>query len=570
MTSMLAWLQTGAASAPLSEKLSKFFFEKWDSAWFARDKFEDLTYGFAVTLALATAALLIIEVFVRRAGVRIPKKVIAGVSIALTLFGFLSYFGFFNPNVRYANYYHRHEFFHYYLGSKFSTELGYSRIYECTAVAEIELGRRTKISTQEIRDLGAENLIKPMKDTYVLTEPEKCTSHFTKERWQAFKDDIKWMEQASRGSYWDNMKKDHGYNPPPVWTMQGKLLSKLGPASDKTFKWLASIDALLHVGILGLLAWGFGWRITAIASVFWGCNTAGNFYWTGGAFLRQDWIFLLIASLCLAKKKHFGLAGGALVWSGLLRVFPLIAGFGWGVMILWHLLRHRSIHKDHLRFIAGCAISGTVLVGSSMLVAGPDSYKEFAHHISLHKNTPLTNHMGLEVMVVHDWDGRMRFTRDSKFSDPFQPWKEGRLERKAERSFVFYAIWLTLAAWIGWALHKTKHFWLGLPLSIPLVMSLTNLTCYYYVIFIALAAVVRVRPAIAPAFLATAAGSQILLLHYYWIDDRYTALSYLFFACALLPLLALTRPPLPKRVGAWLRTLRGPTQVSTEVAKPAP
>jgi hypothetical protein len=151
----------------------------------------------------------------------------------------------------------------------------------------------------------------------------------------------------------------------------------------------------------------------------------------------------------------------------------------------------------------------------------------------------------------------MRFTRDDSFDDPFQPWKEGRIERKEAGKFVLYGVWLVLGAWIVWALHRTKHFWLGLPLSVPLVMSLTNLTCYYYVIFITFATLVRLRPSVAPAMLATAASSQILLAHFYWIDDRYTALSYLYFAFALVPLIVFTRLPKPERVKAWIESLSG-------------
>jgi hypothetical protein len=38
-------------------------------------------------------------------------------AIVLTALAFLTYFDFFNPNVRYVHSYHRHEFYHYYLGS---------------------------------------------------------------------------------------------------------------------------------------------------------------------------------------------------------------------------------------------------------------------------------------------------------------------------------------------------------------------------------------------------------------------------------------------------------------------
>jgi ABC-type transport system involved in cytochrome c biogenesis permease subunit len=87
-------------------------------------------------------------------------------------------------------------------------------------------------------------------------------------------------------------------------------------------------------------------------------------------------------------------------------------------------------------------------------------------------------------------------------------------------------------------------------------MSLTNMTCYYYVIFIAFAAVVRVRRSVAPAMLATAASSQILLNHFYWIDDRYTALSYLFFAFALVPLLVMSRPLTKANLSEFFTSLR--------------
>jgi hypothetical protein len=532
----------GEHGIPGFDWLGRVLFQNWPGAFFQRGTWEDFMYGFWVFLALFAAFLLLAEMVARRAGYPPSQRVVKRVAIALMITGFLSYFSFFNPSIRHAGYYHRHEFFHYYLGSKYSQELGYTRLYECTAVAEVELGRGGQLKQLEIRDLGAENLIQRITDTRVFDNPEHCKQHFTEARWASFKSEVEWIESIARGTYWDNMKKDHGYNPPPVWTMTGKLFTSLGPANDTTFKLLASVDVVLQIGALGLLVWAFGWKVAAIASVFWGCNSAGNFYWTGGGFLRQDWVFLFIASMCLAKRKRFGLSGAAFAWSGLLRVFPFAAGFGWAVLIVLHLLRHGRMHPDHKRFLIGAAITIGVLVPASMVVSGPSSYREFAHHISLHNNTPLTNHMGLQTMLVHTWDGRMRFARDDSESDPFAGWKEGRVERKEALRPVLILIWLGLAGWITWALHRTKQFWLGLPLSIPLVFSLTSITCYYMVMFVAFAALCRLRPALAPALLATAAGSQVLLAHGYWIDDRFTAISYLFAAFAILPLIAFSRP----------------------------
>ena len=49
------------------------------------------------------------------------------------------------------------------------------------------------------------------------------------------------------------------------------------------------VDGVPHINHPNF-RWAFGWRVMAVATVFWGCNAPANFYWTGGAFLRQDWI----------------------------------------------------------------------------------------------------------------------------------------------------------------------------------------------------------------------------------------------------------------------------------------
>jgi hypothetical protein len=347
------------------------------------------------------------------------------------------------------------------------------------------------------------------------------------------------------------MQKDHGYNPPPVWTMEGKFFSSFSNAGDGFFKLLASLDILLQLGVLVMTGWAFGWRIMAILSVFWGCNAPANFYWTGGAFLRQDWIFLFVASVCLARKRYFGLSGAALTWSALLRVFPLIAFAGWGFIVLFHFLKKRKLHPDHRRLIGGCVVAAGILIPSSMVVAGPDSYREFISHISVHNRTPLTNHMGLETILVHDWDGRMRFTRDDTLDDPFEGWKNGRNERFDATKPLFLGISAIVLGWIAWAVRRTKLLWVAIPLSVPLIVCLTNLTCYYYCMFIPIAMLTRVRPFLAPAFLATSGASQILLRSYYFIDDKYTAESYLFFVFGLCVLWAYSRPFSVERLKAW-------------------
>jgi hypothetical protein len=536
----------------------------WDASIFQSGTWSKLMNGMRVLLTMGGALLLLYEFRAKRLGERIPGRTKKQVAVLMTVLAFGVYFDFFNPNVRYREYYHRHEFYHYYLGSKFSDELGYNRIYECTEAAEMELGRASAVQQRDIRDLR-ENLIKPMTDPLVQKYIAECKPRFTPERWEAFKKDVDWFYSTmGPGDYWSGAIKDHGYNPPPVWTMGGKFFGSFGVADDGFFKVLSGIDVMLHLGTVLLLNWAFGWRVMAIATIFWGCNAPASFYWTGGAFIRQDWLFFCVASVCLARKRYFGLAGAALTWSSLLRVFPIILFAGWGLQIVFTILkRWRTgkgpwIDRDQRRLIAGCAIAGAVLIPASVFVTEPGSYKEFVQHtLKVHNNTPLTNHMGLETMIVHDWDGRMRFTRNDNLDDPFKEWKDGRLERLRKLKPVFVLTIAGLGLWIAWALRRTKLLWVGPALSLPLCVAMTNLTCYYYSMFMIAPALVLARRVLGPVLLTVAGASVVIGAMgtanklYYWIDDNYAAQSWLFFLCGLLMLYAYSRPFSMERLKAW-------------------
>ncbi len=516
-------------------------FHPWPGRWLANGAFRQYTITLSIGLSLGGSALFMLEQRARRLGRPFSRRVQRAACIALTALSFLVYFDFFNPNTRYFDYYHRHEFYHYYLGSKYFAEIGYDRLYTCTAVAEVEAGRGELLKRQDIRDLGAKNLIVPMTETFVFTDPARCTRHFTPARWQAFEADVAWFESVSRGDYWDRMRRDHGYNPPPVWTMTGKLIASIAPASDHFFKLLAAVDVLLQLGALLLIGWAFGLRIMAIAGVFWGCNAPADFHYTGGAFLRQDWYFFFVASLCLARKRHFAWSGAALTWATALRIFPIVTFVGVALVMLFDVLRKRRLRPDYRRFILGGAAMGALLFVASSAVCGPGSYAAFAEHIRLHKDTPLTNNMGLEVLVTHDWEGRMAFNVDERLDDSVQPWKEGYTRRaRALRPGLLASAALVLA-WMAWALRRTKLLWVGMALTLPLSMSLLTLTCYYYCFFVAGALLVALRPALGPAYLALAGASQVLGTRFYWIDDQYAAQSLLFYAFALCTLYALSR-----------------------------
>src|SRR5258706_4150088 len=118
------------------------------------------------------------------------------------------------------------------------------------------------------------------------------------------------------------MQNDHGYNPPPVWTVMGHFWSSLHPATDEYIRFLAYFDLCFLAGMFAAIYWAFGWRVFAVAAIFWGCQLPAEYFWTGGAFMRQDWLSWLVLSACLVRKPFYALAGAAFAYSTLFRVFP--------------------------------------------------------------------------------------------------------------------------------------------------------------------------------------------------------------------------------------------------------
>src|SRR5262245_48839974 len=228
----------------------------------------------------------------RREGERRPIserwKKFVGISLAV-----LSVALYFNAfKLGYEKWYHRHDQYHYYFGSKYFPELGYDRLYRCTVVAEDELGtirddkgrsydlkKEAWHADRKVRDLGNTNLLISASD--MLAEPDVCKSHFTPERWDAFKNDVRFFRLESDKNYWQGMQKDHGFNPPPVWTLVGRFFSMLGAASVKFQIFLGALDVVYMLGMLAALGWAFGWRVFAVGAILWGCEGAGDpYYWT--------------------------------------------------------------------------------------------------------------------------------------------------------------------------------------------------------------------------------------------------------------------------------------------------
>lgn len=248
--------------------------------------------------------------------------------------------------------------------------------------------------------------------------------------------------------------------------------------------------------------------------------------------MRQDWIFYLVLSGCLLRKRYYALGGAAFAYSTLLRVFPGTLAAGWAVVIVAHFLRHKTLAPSHLRLLAGGAAATVILVAASIGVAGKDSYAGFWKHIKVHNNNPLTNNMGLQTIMAHSYAGRMQFTEDSRLIDPFAKWKQMRREELRAYGPLYLIVCLAVGLALVRVAWRVKSLWIVQALSLAVAVSLVEVTCYYYSMFILAAFLARLRRSFEIVLLTVAGVSQILaanpILSYFY-DDRYTLQSLLFF-----------------------------------------
>ena len=440
----------------------------------------DWINGFALAVVAAALVLCWVEQADAARALRPARPAASCLATAIAALSVLAYEGL--GNVQFP--YHRWEQFTYYIGAKYFPELGYTRLYACTAVAEAERVGPRWVASRPIRDLLTDELV---PGSTALEHPEACKGHFSPARWAAFVEDVNWFRTDTVRPYWIRMQGDHGFNPPPPWVVSGRALASLAPASARTQTRLALIDPVLLVAAFALVGWAFGAHVFWVALVVWGCQFPAKGAWTAGAFLRQDWFLAFVASVCLARRGRWLGAGAALATSAALRIFPalllavplLVAARRW-----WQT---GSLAHASRRFAAGLLLGGAFWFATSTALFGPGAWREFAEHMARHRAAPLANHVGLRAILSQTIDGRLAVTQDDRQVDPYREWKARRKAAFTARRPLYVAavcaiVLVSLAASL-----RIRRLWCALVASSALVMALLDLASYYYAFFVGLA-----------------------------------------------------------------------------------
>ncbi len=458
--------------APLAPQPPKGLYDIWNN---------DFTARIELVLAILAALLLWWERRLIQAGMEHVRQRTR--KILLATFGILGFLTFFNFGFwHFPGFVHGWDTFHYYVGSKYFKELHYERLYECVAVADAEEPNlRRRVELRKLTNLRT-NVVETT--AYILAHPEQCKSHFTSERWEAFKNDLRYFRGQESARRWDDAQTDHGFNGTPVWNVLGTLLANTGSASKLQIYALDAIDPILITVMTGLLWWAFGWRAIAVAIIVFGTNFPSRWYWTGGSFLRWDWIFWMVLAVVLLKKEKPFWAGACISYAAMLRIFP---GFMFVAPLLagaYQFARTRRVEAWIRKILLGGVVACALLIPVSFAVSGgPTVYKEFIFNTVKHQNTPLTNHMGLRTIVAFrpsETSGRMHA---QGFVDPWLHWKEARLKAFKQALPVYVALVAAYLVLLALAIRGLEP-WAAVALSSTVILFGAELTCYYYAFLI--------------------------------------------------------------------------------------
>jgi hypothetical protein len=459
-----------------------------------------------------------------------------GVLAALTYINFGSF--------HFGNFIHDWEWTHYYIGSKYFKELSYDRLYECLATADIDDGLRARVEPRKLTNLRT-NILE--SSAHVLAHPEACKQHFTPERWTAFKKDVSFFRNRQSTKRWDDLHTDHGYNGTPVWNIAGSLLANTAPASTTQLYALAMLDLVFLAGTYALIWWAFGWRALCVALLVFATNFPSRFYWTGGSFLRWDWLFYLTASVACLRKQRPMLGGAALAYSTLLRVFPGFTFLGPLLGLGYFFYKHRRLEPRYVRFFAGAALATALLVPTSLAVSGGvHGYQRFVENTIKHKETPLTNYMGLRTVVAYRPLETGQFLKDDKLVDPWQKWKDARIQGWRNAKVVYVVLVAAYLFIIGLAARYAQP-WVAAALGVTIIPVGVELTCYYYAFVIAVAVLWAEREEVGLWLLFMTAFTQFAAWAPFrgmptWLDEQYTYMSVATIAVFTIIVLIFRKP----------------------------
>lgn len=371
--------------------------------------------------------------------------------------------------------------YHYYLGSKYFPELGYHDLYVATLAAD-EAGDDYWASIRTVRDLSTYELVSRSAAVAVY-DP---TLHFSDDRWRAFQRDVRALQGQREPERWRNIFRDRGYNPTPLWTALGRLLTRAPADWLWALKLLCALDLLLLGVTFYQVDRVFGRRALAAALLFFTLSPVNEGRIVGG-LLQYDWFCALALGLCSLRQRRAGSAAVAFAYAAGTRVFPAVLLVSLGVPWIRRYVLHGRWPRSDRRLTAALALSAVTAFGLATLAGGGlGAWRSFASNIEQHSRA---HRLGQQRL---GW--AHAFTRDIRTLDFSRPDLDDRRALFEQQKPLFVVSGMLLLGLWGvavWRRNPGDAFLLGL---VPF-FALTVSSRYYWACLALLPLLARPGPA---------------------------------------------------------------------------
>lgn len=272
---------------------------------------------------------------------------------------------------------HTWEQFHFYLGAKYQTEVGWFDLYRAVLLADRE-SANVLSGVKETRNL---HTFEPETVEAALAQSDALRARFSDARWNEFKSD--WVYFAKLPIQWAPVLMDHGNSNSPAWAILASPLTRLLPLSVASQTFLGALDMLLMVALWAFAAQTFGLRATAIGLVVFAAPI-NVFEYTAGSILRWDWLFACGMALCFLARGRYAWAGAFWAYAVATKLFPLLFGAALAFHWAWLTFNTRTLPRATVRFSAGAAASGIVIFAlASAMFGGPGAWADYKRRIDV-------------------------------------------------------------------------------------------------------------------------------------------------------------------------------------------
>ncbi|MBN2443175.1 MAG: DUF2029 domain-containing protein [Spirochaetales bacterium] len=423
-------------------------------------------------------------------------------------------FGFFHTD---GSFIHNWEQYHYVLGSKYFKELGYDGLY---AAGLLALKENSKEYTQPtlVRDLRTNQVVEAAA---IESHQKEVRNRFSDKRWKDFAAD------ATGVFIPQDVWLDHGYNPTPAWTFIGQLFSRWLPWNTKTAYFFGFIDIILLMILFIFFLRTFGIENTLCMVILFSINYCSRFYWTGGAFLRQDWFLAAGLGFCALHKNRLGCAGAAFGYATAVRIFPVFFVVALILYFAYGFWKKRTFRKPLLFVSVFASTLVIMLVLGSFTGRGVKAWSESFDNLKAHHSIPLANDFGIDTLVYTSASAFLGDLTDPEHINNDTLIRKDIVKLKEERKILHLIITIVLSLLlIKFLIQKTTPLKAALT-GMGLMFCIISPTCYYWsmLAFLPLSGIESPRDTTEITLITLFAN----LLIYLWLPVYFVLLHFHFF-----------------------------------------